>query len=472
MGFSNSFVIGNPIVDLSPLYWTGETLHLNGNMASTDIATKSSGGELFETGSYDDPLTEMSVAQEHVALLMEIAYLALKDHPVVAKEVRLSANMSRTQHMMTLGLMKTFVVTSSTILKTMIPLIKAAVKMKKSTILKPMFLKVLKFSEEMRDEAVKTRESYFQLQAKIQKDTADVNIANAETEKRLKELAEETRKEEERRRLAQEHFKKMESEKQNADEEIKKLKAQRDELLKKSVPDGKNDVCKEFMSGILNPGVLGADVTGKTTAVKGVFGIIGIVVSTIKDAIEGDRAIKASEQVHKFMQQTAEEKSQIENRMDKAEKEEFEARHKVNELALAKANLGDLESLIEASEQLAKIDSQLVNIISFWDNLAAFIKSMNQKGEAGECFLEAIEDETCAEMFNQELEGVEKGWDHFGSICRKYVERATVTVPRVYGFLSEPVDKLGIEERRARTKRLIGELQYRGDVKAIDSRKE
>ncbi|XP_053406758.1 uncharacterized protein LOC123546434 [Mercenaria mercenaria] len=355
--------------------------------------------------------------------------------------------------MMTLGLMKTYVVTSSNILKTMIPLIKTAVKLKKNAILKPMFMKVLKFSEEMRDEAIKTRQNYFELQNKIQKDAAEVNEANAMVEEKQKELETKQKFEEERKKKAQEKFKELEKQRKQKDEEVKQTKQMRDEMFKQSVDGQGGEMCKQFMEGIMTPKI--PDVSGGATAMKGVFGVFGLVVNTVREHYKGKRALAATEQAQKMLNKASEDRSQIDSQMDSKEKETLEAGYNMAMFDLEKSSLGDLESLVAASEQLASIDGQLVNIITFWDNLAAFLKDLNQKGEVGECFLDAIEDDACAEMFNTELVKVEEGWVHFGSICREYVKTAEQSIPVVYGFLSQPIDKLGKEERSKRSKELI-----------------
>lgn len=243
-------------------------------------------------------------------------------------------------------------------------------------------------------------------------------------------------------------------------------------MLKKTVPEGSMEVCKEFMKGIMNPDIMDImDPSGVKTVAKGVFGAIGLLITTIKESIEGNRAIKASGQVHEYLQQAVREKERIDQNIGSTESEKLDSEHKLRMFSIEKASLGDLESLMEASEQLAKVDGQLVNIIVFWDNLAAFLKSLTQKGDVGECFLDAIEDEECAQMFSDELLNVENGWKHFGEVCSRYVERTEVSIRQVYSFLSEPIDKLSIEERKARTNEVMKKIQATVQPKAIEANK-
>lgn len=72
------------------------------------------------------------------------------------------------------------------------------------------------------------------------------------------------------------------------------------------------------------------------------------------------------------------------------------------------AELGDVESLIDASEHIGKVDTLLTKIIMFWENMAVTLKYLRDDTNAGEVYLDKIENPKYAERFKRSIAEREK----------------------------------------------------------------
>ncbi|KAH3892626.1 uncharacterized protein LOC127858039 [Dreissena polymorpha] len=173
---------------------------------------------------------EMYRAQREVAQYLEMALLMSADHADVAKEIRITAHESRSQHLMTSGLMKNFAVTALDIVSRKIPKLFVGLKMKKPPVIKTILNQILATAEEMKTETEYTRKRYYDLHGQVQNNIITVNTKTNDNRKKSDELKVRMEKEKQQAKLAKEQEHKLGKTKADLDKDIQKLKQKRDNL--------------------------------------------------------------------------------------------------------------------------------------------------------------------------------------------------------------------------------------------------
>ncbi|XP_060560833.1 uncharacterized protein LOC132720672, partial [Ruditapes philippinarum] len=178
---------------------------------------------------------ELYRAQREVANYFELAYLKLGDMPYVARQVRKTANNARTQHLMTIGLMKKFTLTAGHIVNTMIPMILDAVELEDRDIIFDCFGQILDMANDMKKEAENTQQRYHVIQAQVQGNMATIVEQNKKVIDEEKRRTIEMEREKDMLKASKLKEKLLEEEKRKMDKELENLKQYRDQMKEESV---------------------------------------------------------------------------------------------------------------------------------------------------------------------------------------------------------------------------------------------
>ncbi|XP_052788384.1 uncharacterized protein LOC128223142 [Mya arenaria] len=401
-------------------------------------------------------------SQREVARYLELGYLNLIDHPDIAKEVRLTANDARAQHLMTSGLMKKFTMTSKHVVQTLLPMIRDGVELGDVDIVKDTFGQILDLAEDMKTESEKTKASYYKIQGKVQKNLGEVDERNTTVKKTNEQKKIEKELEEKKQEQAKESAQRLKEDLAKSDKELEDLrsrkKAMGQEIEKDikalDVDDGPTII--DDVLGSLSIG--GVPQAAKTILTAGV----GLISGFFKDR-KMKSQIKLKRDHYDLL--NAEDRARNEHHVKlRIEEEKQRAEALERHAMIEKLNrditvgIGDVQNLKEAATHLGDVDKLFTKIIKFWEDMAAATKYLKDDTKAGEVYLKKIEDERYQTRFLKSVERAEQNWGFFGQLCGAYVAETDREIDFLYEYLSKPLDNLSAEDRKSRKEAILSEL--------------
>ncbi|WAR30467.1 hypothetical protein MAR_033009 [Mya arenaria] len=353
-------------------------------------------------------------SQREVARYLELGYLNLIDHPDIAKEVRLTANDARAQHLMTSGLMKKFTMTSKHVVQTLLPMIRDGVELGDVDIVKDTFGQILDLAEDMKTESEKTKASYYKIQGKVQKNLGEVDERNTTVKKTNEQKKIEKELEEKKQEQAKESAQRLKEDLAKSDKELEDLRSRKKAMGQEIDRKMKSQIkLKRDHYDLLNA----------------------------EDRARNEHHVKLRIEEEKQRAEALERHAMIE---------------KLNRDITV--GIGDVQNLKEAATHLGDVDKLFTKIIKFWEDMAAATKYLKDDTKAGEVYLKKIEDERYQTRFLKSVERAEQNWGFFGQLCGAYVAETDREIDFLYEYLSKPLDNLSAEDRKSRKEAILSEL--------------
>ncbi|XP_045188672.2 uncharacterized protein LOC123546464 [Mercenaria mercenaria] len=412
-------------------------------------------------------------AQKEVANYLELAYITLSDHPDQATEVRMTAHAARTQHMMTSGLMKTFMVTAAHIVNTIIPMFFDAIELKDPDIVKDLFDKIIIIADNMKTEAEETKARYRDIHLKVQENLASINKRNRHVVERGEELQLEKEREEQEAQAAKHEEKELVKLQEQMDEEIKDLRENRNMWREEAAHAGRSTDEDDFTMFDIPFGAAKAFTSGGWPGIA--FGILQAGGSIFKKFY---RSYKQETKYEHFMDAYKEsqenldlkigKRSEIHEKRTQKHMEALRRLSKIKQIIQEEVGLGDAESLREASIYLGRVDGLFNEIIRYWGHMANVIKVIREESNVGDVYLKKMENPAYAARLKKQLEKEENHWKFFGRICKDYTIQTDTEIKNLYKFLTAPVDTLAANEKKQRQQKLFHEIEAEINGEFVD----
>lgn len=426
---------------------------------------KSGSSEVESKAFKRNLLFELYYAQKEAARFLELAYLALKEDPKIARKVRKTADDAQNQHMRTHGLMIGYQDTAKHVVKSMLPLLKKALEKKKVDLIKKILEKVLGYVNKMIKETKDTKDRYYAIKGEVQDQISDILDKNKEVKCMKTDVEIEQTKLQQLLLSSKHEYDGLQVKTKELAKEIKDFKKKRLEFLDKSIQTEDYKKIESIIDGIFTPGasVLATLAGGPVLGGAVLFG--GLVASHLRRNQASNQALAASDKVNENIEKDENKSDDAEKRMLKIKEDSIEKITMLRKLALKKADEIDEKSLEKACQELGEVGKHFEKIAFFWENFAVKLNTLIEEKDVVEVLLDDIHDEDFKAVLDKSTNNITEVWSSFGMVCAFYVNTSEREIHDLYTFLSDPVDQLSIEDCQRRKEKVLAKME--DEVKAL-----
>ncbi|XP_045189785.2 uncharacterized protein LOC123547072 [Mercenaria mercenaria] len=417
--------------------------------------------ELFESNL----LYELLLSQKEAARFLELAYLALREDPDIARQVRNTANDAQNQHLRTHGLVREYQGTAVHVVKTMLPLIETGIKKRKTILVQKGLDKVLTYVDDMVKKTKETVNEYYKIKTAVNDEISNIDEKNRNIKLRGSDIKAEMKDKALNLEKGKRDLTDLQSKMKSKEEEIKKLKVKREDYIADSVQKyGIGDSFKElFTTGMATLG----SWLGGAQASKEIYEGARAATTARKEQAS-KQALNASEKTKQDIEEEQKKIEENERRIAKIKEEAVESLVVMEKLALESADQMNEECLKLAGKELGKVASLFAKILLFWEDFAAKLSALSKSHDGVKLFIEFIHDPELAEDIDESVTHVKKVWNSFGYMCTCYVVKSESQLPELYAFMSNPVDEMDFTECNRRKQEVLA--HHRADIKQLEEK--
>ncbi|XP_045192026.2 uncharacterized protein LOC123548642 [Mercenaria mercenaria] len=421
-------------------------------------------------------LEQLLYSQKEAARFLHIGYLSLREFPEVAEQIRMSADKAQTQHMMTVGLIKEFKITANHVITRTVPILKTGIEKKSTKVVQATLGKLLEYVNNMIRKTENTKHEYALIKNKVQQNISSVKKKQMEVKKEGTVLDSDITLQMQELEAAKSEYWDLQAEREKAEKEIDELYQKRHHYLDQTVPSEEERQFNAAVDNLLLPGlameavalaegtaIVAAGTTAALTAalLPGAILVGGWMYNSMRREEERNRAFQASEQV-------AEDLKLKQERDDKARERILAIKEdSIRKIAMIKGNfvnkafLGNPESLVQAKIQLENVGKHFQQILEVWIHFAAQLNHLSQSKDDAELMYIGFEDnpEGFAKELNQSVDEIKRVWQGFMDGCTEYQTESDQEKHQLYGFLTEPVDELSIEECERKRDAILAKME-------------
>ncbi|KAM9422091.1 uncharacterized protein ACWYII_019976 [Salvelinus alpinus] len=368
-----------------------------------------------------DFIRDLLPAAEKTALLYNISYLCLAKFPSLERIIRANAVEAQMLFSSSEALLLLCVSTSDNMVKTLFPMLKAAVKKNNPLVAVKFLAKANQWIHDIIKEVEKIVDDYKKLNIGVATVTSDVISTKEETEDKKRKL---TKEEEILHNYVKEYNMKLSGIQSALNEVNRKIHDADTEL-------------RELVNGI-------ARRNKKFGIVAAVVPFLGFIINAIQKGVNNPGDSAAIELAKNKMNQLQQDKTRL-------SKNEWEVQSEVMksqmELTRAKFDLGSVPDpvhLAEVQTCLTRIQNILLQLRSFWEKIGVMVTNLQQKTFAGEDLIDVLSD--FKEEFLDSLQVAEEAWKTFSGRCQSVMGMFSVQSKDAYKFLETSPSSLTQKE--------------------------
>ncbi|KAM9422841.1 uncharacterized protein ACWYII_020392 isoform 1-T1 [Salvelinus alpinus] len=373
--------------------------------------------------SLDSPdfIRDLLPAAEKTALLYNISYLCLAKFPSLERIIRANAVEAQMLFSSSEALLLLCVSTSDNMVKTLFPMLKAAVTKNNPLVAVKFLAKANQWIHDIIKEVEKIVEDYKKLNIGVATVTSDVISTKEETEDKKRKL---TNEEKNLQNVVKEYNKKLTVIQSALNEVNRKIHDADTEL-------------RELVNGI-------ASRNKKFGIVAAVVPFLGFIINAIQKGVNNPGDSAAIELAKNKMNQLQQDKTRLSKNEWEAETEVMKSQM---ELTRAKFDLGSVPDpvhLAEVQTCLTRIQKILLQLRSFWEKIGVMVTNLQQKTFAGEDLIDVLSD--FKEEFLYSLQVAEEAWKMFSRRCQSVMGMFSVQSKDAYKFLETSPSSLTQKE--------------------------
>ncbi|XP_041727708.1 uncharacterized protein LOC121558378 [Coregonus clupeaformis] len=368
-----------------------------------------------------DFIRDLLPAAEKTALLYNVSYLCLAKFPSLERIIRANAVEAQMLFSSSEALLLLCVSTSDNMVKTLLPMLVAAVKKNKPVVAVKFLAKANQWIHDLIKEVESIVEGYKKLNNGVATVTSDVISTKVETEDKKRKL---TQEEERQNNSVNEYNRKLSDIQSDLNEVNRKI-------------DDADTELRELVNGI-------ASRNKKFGIAAAVVPFLGMIIDAIQKGINdpGDSAaIQLGMQKMNHLQQ---DKTRLSRNEWEAQTLLMKSQMVLSRATFELGSVPDPVHLAEVQTCLTRIQQILLQLKSFWEKIGVMVTNLQQKTFAGEDLIDVLSD--FKEEFLDSLQVAEEAWKTFGGRCQKVMGMYSVQSKDAYKFLETNPSSLNQQE--------------------------
>ncbi|XP_045073214.1 uncharacterized protein LOC121548378 [Coregonus clupeaformis] len=367
-----------------------------------------------------DFITDLLPAAEKTALLYNVSYLCLAKFPSLERIIRANAVEAQMLFSSSEALLLLCVSTSDNMVKTLFPMLVAAVKKNKPVVAVKFLAKANQWIHDLIKEVESIVEDYKKLNNGVATVTSDVISTKVETEDKKRKL---TQEEERQKNSVNEYNRKLSD-------------IQSDLKVNRKINDADTEL-RELVNGI-------ASRNKKFGIAAVVVPFIGIIIDAIQKGINDPGDSAAIELGKQKMNQLQQDKTRLSRNEWDAQMLLMKSQMVLSRATFELGSVPDPVHLAEVQTCLTRIQQILLQLRSFWEKIGVMVTNLQQKTFAGEDLIDVRSD--FKEEFLDSLQVAEEAWKTFGGRCQKVMGMYSVQSKDAYKFLETNPSSLNQKE--------------------------
>ncbi|XP_029576586.1 uncharacterized protein LOC115166849 [Salmo trutta] len=382
-----------------------------------------------------DFIRDLLPAAEKTALLYNMSYLCLAKFSSLEKIIRANAVEAQMLFSSSEALLLLCVSTSDNMVKTLFPMLTAAVEKNKPLVAVKYLAKANQWIHDIIKEVENIVEDYKKLNIGVATATSDVISTKAETEDKKRKLTTE------------------EKVLQNAVKEYNtKLREIQSDLIKVNIKiDIVDKELRELVNGI-------ASRNKKFGIVAAVVPFLGLIINAIQKGVNdpGDRA--AIDLAKNKMNQLQQDKTRLSKNEWEAQTEVMKSQMELTRATFDLGSVPDPVHLADVQTCLTRIQMILLQLRSFWEKIGVMVTNLQQKTFAGEDLIDVLSD--FKEEFLYSLQVAKEAWKTFSGRCQTVMGMFSVQSKDAYKFLETSPSSLTQKEWQEMYDALTAKLNH------------
>ncbi|KAL0994945.1 hypothetical protein UPYG_G00129720 [Umbra pygmaea] len=383
----------------------------------SETAVVSSG---FESPEF---LKEMLPSAQKTALLYEISYLCLAKFPTLERIIRANAVEAQMVFSSSEALLLMCVSTSDNMVKTLFPMLKAAVKKGDAVVATQFLAKAKMWIHDIIKEVEDIVNEYKKLNNGVASATSDVILTKEQTDAKIKQMTAE-----------KSGLQKMID---TYSQTLKEIQVKLNETTNQ-LNNAENEM-QNLVNSI-------SSRNSKFGIFAAVVPFIGWIVDAGQKAVNNPKDQAAIELAKTKVKKLQQEKSDMTSKEWQAQTELMNHQMQLTRTSFELGAVPDPVHLAEVQMSLTRIQQILLKLKGFWEKIGVMVTSLEQKTFASDNLVGYLNDPEYRDMFISSLEDASKAWDAFKSGCRMVMGMFSVQSKDAYKFLETSPSSLSKEE--------------------------